>query len=490
MKNEWSRQPGIDANDDSGLVAWLDCPAYRDPGERVEVSVFLAAECKRKVTVAVLKQSSGSEEWSLHGTRSVICPAGKSVEEMFDLEDAPPGVLDLALVVIEAEKELLRVEKRVTIGTGTRRGRSLAAEYRRKFPENEIFNGTLRELGRLIAIRDLAAGVNVEWRGLMLKTQFDLKRPEVRRRAQRILAAYRKWFPNYSEVLTGVAGTLGAPVEVCALAEQPLLEGPPKPGDGCLDVVFRGAKGNLLAFNKDRPGGHEGLVYSRYRISDGISFHTLAGFGANEAGFCTAGAALNASPNVDEEGVKSVSAWRASGGLIAPGGIFLLLLECKSIEDALRLIGNPDAPFANVANIMLADAEGRALVWQSDGLARVLREPQGEWKLHTCTNYPTGGWEQNLSESGSNSRGNGQFRERNLARLVEGLDGELGLERITRILRNHAEPGPICQHPDNNPSGYRTVMSYIMDPRNGDIIVAYGNPCEHKYYHYSLMEAE
>jgi hypothetical protein len=156
------------------------------------------------------------------------------------------------------------------------------------------------------------------------------------------------------------------------------------------------------------------------------------------------------------------------------------------VEEAIRLIENPDIPFANVGNLMLSDANGRALVWQVNGLMRILREPKGDWRVHTCTNYPVGGWEQNENEPGRSSRLNGQSREANLARLVESLPSQPTVDQIIRILRNHAEPGPICQHPGNNPAGYQTVMSYVIDPNNGDIYAAYHNPCKHKYVRYSL----
>ena len=121
-----------------------------------------------------------------------------------------------------------------------------------------------------------------------------------------------------------------------------------------------------------------------------------------------------------------------------------------------------------------------------NGLMRILREPKGDWRVHTCTNYPVGGWEQNENEPGRSSRLNGQSREANLARLVESLPSQPTVDQITRILRNHAEPGPMCQHVDNNPAGYQTVMSYVIDPNNGDIYAAYHNPCKHKYVRYSL----
>ena len=477
--------PHIDTSHNSGILAWLDCPEYRDSGERIETSAFLASDRRRDVNVSVFKKAAESGEWILHAKVPVPCGAGKTVEKMLDMENANPGVMDIALVVSENDEELLRVEKRVFIGEDTPDGKSLAVEYRRKFPDGEMFEGTLRELGRFMAFRDMTAGINIEWRGLMLRTQFNLADPNVRSRAERIMAAYRKWFPNYTKALEGKAEAFGVPVEVCALAEQIMPVGIAEANDGCLDMVFRGANGNFLAWNKDRFGGPDGIVYSRYRITDGISFHMLAAYGANEAGFCTAGAALNAGPSANEKGVESVAEWRSKGGLIAPGGIFLLLLECRTVEEAVRLIENPDAPFANVGNFMLADAHDRVLVWQLNGLTRVFREPEGDWKVHTCTNYPIG-WEQNESDSGNRSRWNGRFREANVARLSEGLSGELTVERIIRILRNHAEPGPLCQHFENNLPGYQTVMSYVIDPKSGDIFAAYHHPCRHKYIRYKL----
>lgn len=468
-----------------GMRISLDCPPYRDPGERIEISAFLESDIERQVRVSLL-QRAGTSAWSVHEEKNVACFAGETVEVILDIDSAVPDVTDLALLVSVGDGEPLRVEQRVFVGEGTEEGRGLALEYRRRFPNGEIFEGTLRELGKMIAFRDLAAGINIEWRGLMLKTQYNLTDPKVRARADKVASIYHKWLPNYSKVLQGMAEALNVSVEVCMLAEQTLPEGI-RETEGCIDIAFRTRNGVLLAWNKERRGsGPEGLVYSRYRIFDGLSLHTLAAYGANAAGLCAAGAALYAGPKANAKGVESVAEWRANGGLIAPGGVFLLLLECRTVDEAIRLIENPDIPFANIGNIMLVDADGGVAVWQTNGLQRVFRRPEPNWKVFTCTNYPAVEWDYDDSDAATAARTNGKQRETNLERLISGLDEEVDVEAIKRILRNHSMPGSLCQHKNNNPATNQTVMSYIIDPNTTDIHATYHYPCQHKYMRYSL----
>jgi hypothetical protein len=474
-----------------GFRAWLDCPNYRDPGEIVEISAFLQSNAERTLQVSLYRRNEGVQTRSLHQKCTVTCCTETITEVPLDIKDAPAGNLELALTVCEGEQELLRIEDRVVVGESTPEGKVLATDYRRRFPNGEMFDGTLRELGRMFAFRDMSEGINIEWRGMILKTQHRLSHPKVMSRAEGVMYAYRKWLPNYSRVLEGKAEAYGVPVEVCALAEQILPEGVSTDTEGCLDIAFRTSNGVLLAWNKERRGaGPEGIVYSRYTVRDCMSLHMLAAYGANEAGLCTAGAALNAGPLTDRKGLESVADWRTQGGLIAPGGVFLLLLECRTVAEAVKLIENPDIPFANVGNILLADADGNAVVWQTNGLRRVFRHPEDGWNVHTCTNYPVGDWDVGDTEAGITSHNNGKMREANLARLMKELGPDISRDEIFRILRNHFQPGPICQHKDSNPVSYQTVMSYVIDPGTADIYAAYHYPCQHKYMRYPLRPQE
>ncbi|MBN1674168.1 MAG: hypothetical protein JXR37_24175 [Kiritimatiellae bacterium] len=493
-------QPDLDICAGPGVLAWFDVPPYRDAGERIEISGFLSADSDRELEISAYRKALGADRWEPYGTAQARCQAGRVREVPLDVEQAPqcPG-LDLAFVVTQSGTELCRVEKRICLTPDTAEGAELAKEYRRRFPDGETFEGTLRELGRLRAAQSAEKwgnGKSPEEIGRGFQEKYDLSRPAVKERVAHLLAVYRKWFPNYLQTLAGDAEAKGISLELRLYSKHPLPEDirkahreaeEPLAREGCLDMVFRGRHQNFLAWNKERGSVAAGIKieYSRYRIKDGISWHGIADYGANEHGFCTAGAALNAGSKVEERAEAELKAYRAQGRLTAPGGHALLLMECRSVDDAIRLLENPDAPFVGYGNVMMADRHGRAAVWQGERLLKILRRPEDpNWKLHTCTNYPHE-WERATWGSAGRTTWNGLFREANLARLAQDVHG-FTLDQVTRVLRSHAEPGPICQHHHTSVGGAMTVMSYLVDTANGDLYVTYAQPCRHKYHTYSI----
>ena len=136
------------------------------------------------------------------------------------------------------------------------------------------------------------------------------------------------------------------------------------PISGCLDIAFHAPQGVWLAWNKDRGSVVKGVAieYERCRLQDGLSFHGIANYGVNEAGLGVAGAALNAHPSVISQGQSGVDERRTAGKFFGPPDpMMILLLECRTVDEAIRLITNPDAPLTWWANCMIADRSGRVV---------------------------------------------------------------------------------------------------------------------------------
>ena len=511
-------QGGIDAVDPAGLVAYLDVPPYREPGERIEAAAYLSSDRPRNVNVSLQMQSQDSKTHEIHPPRLVALTAGKTREILLDIPKAVAPECRLTLVVQEAVNDPLRVEKTVIVGTSTDAGRRLAEEYRRKYPVAADFEGTLRELGRslmdpkkrLRVADGFPPDVQLRWNhteddaAARLEAAYDLTEKAAKNRAETILQAYRKWYPRYTEVLHGQAEVLGVPVELIALDEQARFDevqidqkGVPnrfKDADlGCLDIAFRAPDRVWLAWNKDRGSVAKGVAieYERCRLRDGLSFHGIANYGVNEAGLGVAGAALNAHPSVIARGQAGLQSRQAAGKLFGPPDpMMLLLLECRTVDDAIRLITNPDAPLTWWANCMIADRDGRVIVWQSAGSECLIRAPEGKWQYFTSTNYPHD-WamnDPNESTTGGRVSLTAFYREGNLARIMRGVPEIPTLEDVTRVLRNRSEPGAIEQDHFNSPKASLTVMSFVIDTKTSELHVAYSPPSRHKYHRYVLGE--
>ena len=328
----------------------------------------------------------------------------------------------------------------------------------------------------------------------------------MKRRAAAILQVYHEWFPRYTEVLHGQAEALGVPVALMALDEQARFNKVKidqkgvehrfeKADFGCLDIAFRAQEGVWLTWNKDRRSVAKGVAieYERCRLQDGLSFHGIANYGVNEVGLGVAGASLNANPSVIAKGQAGVEARRDAGKFFGPPDpMMLLLLECRTVDDAIRLITNPDAPLTWWSTCMIADRSGRVIVWQSAGTQCLIRNPHDNWQYFTSTNYPHD-WEIN-DPNKPNNKGRSTlaslYRENNLVRIMRKFPQVQTLDNVTRVLRNRSEPGAIEQEHFNSPKVSLTVMSFVIDTKTSDLHIAYGPPSRHKYLRYELEKNE
>ncbi|MBN2293022.1 MAG: hypothetical protein JXM70_11390 [Pirellulales bacterium] len=513
-------QGGVDAIDPKGLVAYLDVPPYRDTDERIEVAAQLNSDRRRTVKVSLLLDGGKDKPAVVHEPQTMELPAGRSREIVFDVAHAIAPRSHLALVVEQPDGKPLCVTKTVSVGTSTDEGRGLAKEYHRRYPLAADFQGTLEELGRALInpkkrlrVADgFPPDVQLRWYNTAagaadrLRNTYDLSHAATKRRSDDILKTYRKWFPRYTKVLKGQAQALGVPPALLALDEQARFDkieiaqkGVPnrfKDADlGCLDIAFPAPKGVWLTWNKDRDAVDKGVAieYERCRISDGLSFHGIANYGVNEAGLGVAGAALNANASLIARGQAGVEASCDARRLFGPPDpMMLLLLECRTVDDAIRLITNPDAPLTWWANCMIADRNGRVIVWQSAGTECLIRAPHGDWPYFTSTNYPHD-WPINDPDqptSGGRSTLTAFYRESNLARIMRGFPRILTLDDVTHVLRNRSEPGAIEQDHFNSPKASLTVMSYVIDTNTSDIHIAYSPPSRHKYIRYELVQKE
>jgi hypothetical protein len=262
---------------------------------------------------------------------------------------------------------------------------------------------------------------------------------------------------------------------------------------GCFDIAFRYSKGVYLAWNKERWAVEQGvpLAYERYRFRDGVSFHGIANYGINEAGLAVVGASLNPHPSVVTKATRRVRSRRAEGKALAPPDpILLLLLECRTVDDAVRLIENPDAPPVWLAGCLIADRKGNVAVWQSAGTLQYVRHPDNDRRTLTNTNYPLAWTRNDPIEPSMPGRStlNGLWREANLARFATKFVPEPSLADVFCVMRDRSEPGAIAQEHANAPGAHLTVLSLVADTATGDLHVSFGPPSHHKYHCYRLQD--
>lgn len=85
------------------------------------------------------------------------------------------------------------------------------------------------------------------------------------------------------------------------------------------------------------------------------------------------------------------------------------------------------------------------------------------------------------TEAGPNTLG----RQAQMEKLAAALPGELDRDDLTRLLRDHDGPQPVCRHNDN-PSGAATLGAAILCPQSLTLWVTAGNPCENDFESFSF----
>jgi hypothetical protein len=130
-------------------------------------------------------------------------------------------------------------------------------------------------------------------------------------------------------------------------------------------------------------------------------------------------------------------------------------------------------------NATFIDKSGRAAVIEMAPSGKAVRSPEQATTYHTNHFISLDAPEElkDQPEFLANSRA----RIDTVSRLVNAVDRTP--EGMMRILRDHSDTGPICQH---GGCDMFSVVSHVLLPSEGRMFVTEGFPCQNEYVEFSL----
>ena len=283
-------------------------------------------------------------------------------------------------------------------------------------------------------------------------------------------------FPALAEEYRGMADGAGIPLrDLMASVTEELLDlgDETTANKGCTDIIAThpatapGVRG-LLGHNNDSDpsyGRKTVLVYlapndGPESISVGFSGASPM-IGLNSYGLAVGG---NMMTQTDEKpGVPRVTLTRAA-------------LDCKSIKDAQKILRDKNR--ASSYNVTLLDAEGTALDLEGSATDMGKFGP-GMDGLIWHTNHYMHSKMKEYEGRGPDDMPWTVARDRRAKELLKKYSGQIDLEIVKTILRDHADSsvGSICCHMKD----VETVFSVILDPSEKVLWLAMGNPCRSEY---------
>jgi predicted choloylglycine hydrolase len=187
--------------------------------------------------------------------------------------------------------------------------------------------------------------------------------------------------------------------------------------------------------------------------------------GVNAAGLAVCGAAL----------IPSETNW---DGVPVMALIGHLLSHCATVDETVD-VARSLPPINYGANIMVADPSGSLAIVERLPHQFAIRRPQEDVIFNTnhclCAETVVG------MKDGTELVANSRQRFVRITELVPQVPGtSTGLKRI---LRDHADPGAVCQH---GRAGLYTCASYLLFPSARKMWVADGSPCAAAFEEYHL----
>ena len=151
-----------------------------------------------------------------------------------------------------------------------------------------------------------------------------------------------------------------------------------------------------------------------------------------------------------------------------------ILESCRTVEEAIALA--EQMPSVNYgAHLMVGDAGGNAVVIERMPMRMGVRRPVDGLLYNTNHPLAPNTREHNGADPALNE--NSQARYARLEALIP--ETPRTIEGMQSILRDHTEPGAICQH--GGPAGLHTTGAYVMAPAQGLMHMAPGCPCQHAF---------
>ncbi len=184
----------------------------------------------------------------------------------------------------------------------------------------------------------------------------------------------------------------------------------------------------------------------------------------NDAGLCCNGSSVS-SAGFNRDGIPSQMLTR------------LMLERCETVAEAVELMREVPIMSGAVA-LTLGDAHGNLVAVEQDVDCQALRYPE-QGAVFTTNFFAT---PQLADRCTAEPRyvANARDRFENLKRLTRQV--EHTVEGMKQILRDHTQPGGICQHTSILP----TYNSFIMLARQRALLITDGRPCENEYQRLEL----
>jgi len=484
--------PGLGGVTSDGLAFGADVPPFRPPGHPVSMYATIVSPTQRKLRVTFRQRPEASDRWTDVGTETLDASPGRATyaRAVSRLTEAGPRVVSIAFT--EDGKPLVSLERRMFIGepgNAPEEAAEMARTWSLKMREFRVA-GSWRAIGQKMGQIGKTGLKAKELRASQDEWQAATR--EKKKRVADAMAFFRKHSPWYLELVEGEAEFLKVPVEQAVLALLPRTKLAKK---GCIDfAVPEGPNGPLAAWSNEGYGLPESRCYYLHvQPEDGYTFHAMDGYGVNEKGLATGGAALSEHRVDRDKCMAEVDKWLNSGKFTVPinsayrGNIAWLLAKCATVKEALEFLHRPEAPVSWTGNMLLVDRSGDAAVYQSCGFKHVTRRPKDG--LLTCTNYPgerskDGGF----AYAGSGGQYfNGILRERTISHFMRRLDLRLSVDDAKALLRCRQEPGPVCQSKYDNPAVFITTTSFLANCRTSALHMCWGNPWHTQFVKYELF---
>jgi len=190
--------------------------------------------------------------------------------------------------------------------------------------------------------------------------------------------------------------------------------------------------------------------------------------GLNDAGLALCGAAI-ASDAYNPQGAPVMVLLQA------------ILERCVTVEEAIQLA--EEMPSVNYgAHIMLGDAGGEVAVIERMPDRMAVRRPEGGLLFNT--NHPLAPETREHSAAPAYLKENSEARYGRLQALT--ASAPRTLDGMQAILRDHTEPGAICQH---GAGDFHTTGAYVLQPAQGTMWMAAGCPCQHDFVPLKVQKA-
>ena len=252
---------------------------------------------------------------------------------------------------------------------------------------------------------------------------------------------------------------------------------PPVPGQ-CTTALFKDSPvGPIIGRNMDSAlGSLAGLqCYGepvRYRLPDSMGYSFLAGaICLNKHGLVVQGSSIG----YPDEPTKA-QFWVSLGTLI--------VRFCRTVPEALDLIDRYKG-MTGPTNLLILDAEGDSAVVEKAHNTYAVRRTDAPWIFTTdgiavepataAIQGSNGAADSGAEHTGSTEDPASAFafhthRYQRLAEMLHREASEPSIAAMSRVMRDHDGPSPVCKHDDRMPSYYplATLYSFILAPQIGE----------------------